>query len=45
MGPHNAICFEPQFKPNDINTEENPASILKAGDTYVSETSYRLYTE
>lgn len=45
MGSHNAICFEPQFKPNDINTEENPASILKAGDTYVSETSYRLYTE
>lgn len=45
MGPHNAICFEPQFKPNDINTEEHPGSILRAGDTYVSETSYRVYAE
>ncbi len=45
MRPHNAICFEPQFKPNDINTEEHPDSVLRAGDTYVSETSYRVYAE
>ena len=39
---HNAICIETQNMPDAIHLEENPSTILKAGDTYDEKTSYKF---
>ena len=37
-----AICIETQNMPDAIHLEENPSTILKAGDTYDEKTSYKF---
>jgi aldose 1-epimerase len=39
-GPFSAFCFETQFAPDSPNNPEKPSCILKAGETYHSETCY-----
>ena len=38
-----AFCLESQFYPNAVNEPDFPSPVVKAGDTYHTETSYRFY--
>ena len=40
---HQGICLETQHYPDSPNHQTFPSTTLKAGDTMVSETSYRFY--
>lgn len=40
MVPRDAVCIETQYLPDGIHLEEEPMCILRAGETYHSETSY-----
>ena len=39
------IAFEPQFPPNEIHYAAHPATILRAGETFRTETVYVFDTE
>lgn len=39
------IAFEPQFPPNEIHYAAHPATILRAGETFRTETVYAFDTE
>ena len=38
-----AFCLESQFYPNAVNEPDFPSPVVKAGDTYHTETSYQFY--
>ena len=37
------FCLESQFYPNAVNEPDFPSPVVKAGDTYHTETTYRFY--
>ena len=37
------FCMESQFYPNAVNEPDFPSPVVKAGDTYHTETTYRFY--
>lgn len=41
-GKHQGFCLETQYFPNSVNLPQFPSIILRAGDTFISRTSYRL---
>ena len=41
-GPRTAVCMETQFWPDAVNREAFPGGILRAGETFRSETVYRF---
>ncbi len=40
-----AVCFETQFFPNAVNCPDYPSPVVKGGETFVTDTVYRFYTE
>lgn len=43
MVRYGALCLETQFSPDTPNRPEFPSCVLKAGETFRSETSYRFF--
>ena len=44
-GPAHAICFESQHFPNAINCPGFPSPVLKAGEVFRAETSWKFFTK
>lgn len=44
-GDRNGFCLESQFYPNAVNQENFPSPVVKAGETYRSTTTYRLFVK
>jgi aldose 1-epimerase len=43
LGPrHSGVCFETQHFPDSVNHPEFPSTILKPGETYSSETTFKF---
>lgn len=41
----NSICLETQHYPNDVNINENPRTILRKGEKYLSTTDFKFIVE
>ena len=44
-GPTHAVCFESQHFPNAINCPGFPSPVLKAGEVFRAETSWKFFTK
>ncbi|MCF0145593.1 MAG: galactose mutarotase, partial [Eubacterium sp.] len=42
MKENYSVCLEPQFMPDGIHSETEPDMILRAGENYEAETTFRF---